>query len=101
MASGLVAAVLAIQVSVVVWIACCRPSVDRIDNLVHALSWGAESGGTALLLVHGAAEPSARLLDESTEGFATAALVLAVLGMALPIANLVGNCLLALYRRLA
>lgn len=100
-ASGLMTIVLAIQVSVFAWIVCCRPSIDRMDRLVHAVSWGAESGTTALLLIYSGTETSGRRLDESRAGAsATIALVLALLGMALPIIKLVCGCLLARLSRL-
>ena len=99
-ASGLMTIVLAIQISVFAWIVCCRPSIDIMDRLVHAVSWGAESGTTALLLIYSGTEESGRRLDESSGGaLATIALMLALLGMALPTVKLVCDCLLArLYR---
>ena len=91
-ASRLAITALVIQVSVFTWIVCGQPSVDRMDWLVHAASWGADSAATALLLLIPA------LAESTSEGLASAALLFALLGMALPIVKLVCNCLRTLYR---
>jgi hypothetical protein len=91
-ASSLAISALVIQVGVFSWIVCVRPSVDRMDWLVHAASWGSDSAATALLLLIPA------WAELTGEGLATAALLFALLGMALPIAKLVCDCLRTLYR---
>ena len=84
---------LVVQISVFMWIAFGQPSIDRVDRLVHAASWGADSAATALLLLHASAE--------STGGrLATTALLIALLGMALPIVKLVCNIFEPIYRLL-
>ena len=90
-ASSLAISALVIQVGVFSWIVCGRPSVDRMDWLVHAASWGSDSATTALLVIPAWAESNG-------EELATAALLFALLGMALPMVKLVGNCLRTLYR---
>ena len=92
-ASSLATTALVVQISVFTWIVCGQPSVNRMDWLVHAASWGADSAATALLLI--------RAWAESTGGgLATTALLFALLGMALPIVKLVCGCLKPFYRLL-
>ena len=92
-ASSFATTALVIQISVFTWIVCGKPSINRMDWLVHAASWGADSAATALLLIHAWAESIGG-------GLATAALLFALLGMALPIVKLVCDCLKPLYRLL-
>lgn len=87
-ALALVLSALVLQVSVFVWIIRACPSIDRIDNLVQAISWGAESGATTLLVV-------AATSDSRAVQLRLGALVFAFIGTGLPIAKLVYECLLA------
>ena len=68
------------------WIVCACPSVDRIDNLVNALSWCVESLCT-MLLVMALYVPSANL-----DGIA---LLLSLFAVALPILKLAYEALFA------
>ena len=88
-ASSLAISALVIQVGVFSWIACGRPSVDRVDWLVHAASWGFDSAATALLVFPALAE-------SNSEEAVFAALLFALLGMALPMVKLVCDGLDAL-----
>ena len=82
------AAVLGIQIVVSAWIACCCPSIDRIDGFVQAIGWGLESTSTAMLLIDAEVASSAHYLDEPSDSWLQSmALVLAVIAMALPIAK--------------
>ena len=85
-ANFLVCTTLAIQASVAAWIVCACPSVDRIDNLVNALSWCLESLCT-MLLVMVLYVPSANL-----DGIA---LLLSLFAVALPILKLAYEALFA------
>ena len=88
-ASSLAISALVIQVGVFSWIVCGRPSVDRMDWLVHAASWGFDSAATALLVFPALAE-------SNSEEAVFAALLFALLGMALPMVKLVCDGLDAL-----
>ena len=90
-ASSLAISALVIQVGVFSWIACGRPSVDRVDWLVHAASWGFDSAATALLVFPALAE-------SNSEEAVFAALLFALLGMALPMVKLLCDSLRTLYR---
>ena len=80
-----------IQVGVFSWILCGRPSVDRMDWLVHAASWGFDSAATALLVFPDWA-------GSNDEEAVFAALLFALLGMALPMVKLLCDSLRTLYR---
>ena len=90
-ASSIATSALVIQVGVFSWILCGRPSVDRVDWLVHAASWGFDSAATALLVFPAWAESN----DEEA---VFAALLFALLGMALPMVKLLCDSLRTLYR---
>ena len=90
-ASSLAISALVMQVGVFSWIVCGRPSVDRMDWLVHAASWGFDSAATALLVFPAWAESNG-------EEAVFAALLFALLGMALPMVKLVCDGLRTLYR---
>ena len=90
-ASSLAISALVMQVGVFWWIVCGRPSVDRMDWLVHAASWGFDSAATALLVFPAWAESNG-------EEAVFAALLFALLGMALPMVKLVCDGLRTLYR---
>jgi len=93
-ASSLAITTLVIQIIVFTWIVCGRPSIDRMDRLVQAASWGADSAATASLLIQSSAESAGGVL-------ATTALLFSLLGMALPMIKLVCDSLFVrLYRLL-
>ena len=90
-ASSLAISALVMQMGVFSWIVCGRPSVDRMDWLVHAASWGFDSAATALLVFSAFAESNG-------EEAVFAALLFALLGMALPMVKLMCDGLRTLYR---
>ena len=87
---ALVFSVLAVQAGVFGWIVSQCPSLDRIDNLVQVISWGGETAATSLLVFASLVDSSSRQRD-----LELAALVLALVAMALPIAKLLYECVVA------
>ena len=95
-ANALVYTVLASQLSVALWLACGRPSNDRIDNLNAQLSWLIECSSTAMLIL-AARMPSLaalRLLALLVAMMSTALPLLVMLydSVLLPVVGMVSRC---------
>ena len=85
-AHALVFTTLSIQTGIAAWIFCACPSIDRIDNLVQALSWGIECLSTTMLVI---------ALWMPTANLEIIALLLSLGAMALPIVKLAYEALFA------
>ena len=85
-AHALVFTTLGIQTGITAWIFCACPSIDRIDNLVQALSWGIECLSTTMLVI---------ALWMPTANLEIIALLLSLGAVALPIVKLAYEALFA------